>query len=139
VKPYGVVWIDICELNATACVHNVDGRNRQLMMFLARCCFEIYAVTLHLCKSLLINFIGNPECPRRHHMAIRQKMRFEVILDLGFHHSRNGLRSDSEPLETRLFNFRLDFAQLTQLLLTVWSPTSTVENENGWSPPYSLV
>ena len=133
-EPQCVVGIHVAELNDAAASDHKNGRNRQQVMLLARGLFQIDSVVLELLERRFVHLVGKAEGQRGGHAAIGQQRTPKLVPLAGFAHLRWPVWGNTDELEAHFVNLGFDVAQLTQLLVAVWSPTSTVKNQRGRRP-----
>jgi len=133
-EPHLVVRIHVAELNDAAASDHKDRRNRQQVMLLSRGLFQIDSVVLELLQRSFIYLVGKAEGQRGSHATIGQQRTPKLVLFAGFAHVRGPIWGNTDELEAHFVNLGLNVSQLTQLLVAVWSPASTVKNQRGRGP-----
>ncbi len=125
-------------MDRTAGFHEEHARNRELVVFLTRCRFEVDPVLqIHL-DLVIVELKRNSKRASGRERAIRiqpipKAVRLSTFLEFG------GLVcADRDDRETQLRQLVFDLAQLAELRIAIGSPAAAVEDEQRAAMAHQL-
>ena len=116
-------------MDRTAGFHEEHARNRELVVFLPRCGFEVDAVLqIHL-DVVIAELKRDSECARGCEGAIRIERISEIVRLSTFLEFGGLVWTDRDDRESQRLQLVFDLAQLAELRIAVGSPAAAVEDE----------
>ena len=97
----GIVRVDVFELNQAIHCDQKYSRYRQLVVFRARCRFEIDSILWKKLQRSIIHRIGYPEGPRSCHFTVGKKSESDFVFFNGLTDFGGPVRRNSNDLKSQ--------------------------------------
>jgi len=124
-----VVGIGVHPTDRATLLHEKDARNRELVVFLAGCRFEVDSVIQILLHIVVAELKSDSEGARGRERAVGVERVAEVAFLQAAPEPRGLVRADRDDGKPERRELGFDLAQLTELRIAVGSPAAAVEDE----------